>query len=267
MKKLIGALAICAVLSLALYGPARNILELSERAKEPAYSSEKPVYLKLALNEDGSKTMSVVFDESKGTGKGYDVLYADVDLNGRFDQGEKVSAKSHNCSSGVHCDFPAIKVKAAYSGKAAGTSNPCEVTLNYSKHWTRRRTAARILSLLSAPATTTTARESFLISSNVKLDEGATRWEYSLRGSVKPSETSRSAPVWSVLRTPELKLTAKPDEQKKGNLGVGIELLSGESNLAGKKAGAPLKAKVEIKKPDGSVVHQADDNLDKFGLG
>ena len=54
----------------------------ADPAKEPTYSSQKPRYAKVVVNEDGSKVLTVVFDESRGTGKGYDRMYVDLNFNG-----------------------------------------------------------------------------------------------------------------------------------------------------------------------------------------
>ena len=264
---------------------------LGEPAKEPLYSSEKPVYLKVALDEAGSKAMLVVFDESKGTGKGYDVLYADTNLNRKFDKNEKVSATSHNCltvldekgtllarfvfdesngsakrydelyadinadinlsgAPGVECDFPPLKVNVRSSNRPANSPDSCDVIFNYEKH----RYPAK-------------SRESFQATATIRLQEGSAQWEYSCRGTVRPSEKVGSAPVWNLLHTPKLKITTEPDKLRRGNLGIGLELLSGEAYVTRGEAGAPLKARVEVKKSDGRIAHKADGDLSKFGFG
>ncbi len=284
MRKAIACIIILVSLSVA-------VPSLVEPAKEPLYSSEKPVYLKVALDQAGSKAMLVVFDESKGTGKGYDVLYADTDLNRKFDKNEKVSARSHNCltvvdqkgtllarftfdeskwtakqrdelyaninadikvhgAPGVKCDFPAVKVNVRSSNGPANSPDSCDVIFNYEKH--------------TYPARTT---EGFLATATIRLQEGSAQWEYSCGGTLKPSEKLGSAPVWNFLHTPKLKITAEPDRRRRENLGIGLELLSGEAYLTRGEAGAPLKARVEVKKSDGRVAHKANGDLSKFGFG
>ena len=284
MRNRVGIIVLPVLLSLALSCGA-------EPAKEPLYSSEKPVYLKVALDQAGSKAMLVVFDESKGTGKGYDVLYADTDLTRKFDKNEKVSARSHNCltvvdqkgtllarftfdeskwtakqrdelyaninadikvngAPGVRCDFPAVKVNVRSSNGPANSPDSCDVIFNYEKH--------------TYPTKTT---ESFWATATIRLQEGSAQWEYSCRGTVKPSEKLASALVWNFLHSPKMKITAKADNRRRGNLGIGLELLSGDINVEGKKAGIPLKARIEIKKPNGGVAHKTDGDLSKFGFG
>jgi len=271
MKRVIGAIALLLLSSLPLP-------RLAESAEQPNYSSEKPLYAKVALTEDGSKVLSLVFDESEGTGKGYDVLYADANFNGRFDESEKLAAKIHRCSpTGMHCNFPATKLNVRYNRKAIGVPNPCEVTLNYARHSYTTALKAVELSVrlpggksaaktLNPSLSKTTTNENFYVSSTIRL-QGSAQWEYTFTSDVKPSESLQNAPVWSFNRAPELKITTRPDPKQKGNLGIGLELVSGEAAIDCKKAGTPIKAHAEIKKPDGTVVHQGDDTLDKFTFG
>ena len=279
MKKVIGAIALLLLSSLAFP-------RLAESAEEPNYSSEKPLYARVALTEDGSKVLSVVFDESEGTGKGYDVLYADANFNGRFDESEKLAAKIHRCSpTGMHCNFPAIKLNVRYNRKAIGVPDPCEVTFNYARHSYTTALKAVELSVrlpegksaaktLNPSLSKTTTNEDFYVSSTIRL-QGSAQWQYSFRHSIKPSEALENAPVCSFNGTPELMITTKPDPKKKGNLGIGLDLVpaqkcprpGADNRLECKKGGLPIKAHVEIKKADGTVIHRGDDTLDKFTFG
>jgi hypothetical protein len=221
--------------------------------------------LKVALAEDGSKLLSVVLDESKGTGSGYDVLYADTDLNGAFDEAEKVTAKTWKCSpTGLHCDFPAVKVSVTPKSEALGKTCGCEITLNYAKH-TYTTEGTTILGQQSAPTTTTS--ENFGASSNIKVGEGASQWEYSFSQAIKASQKPGDAPVWNFLGTPKLALTSKADDRNPGQLGIGLELMTGETRIDGKKGTTAINARVEVRKPDGKVVHKDEGPADKYGLG
>ncbi len=221
------------------------------------FKSEKPLSAKVALNEDGAKLLTVVFDESKGTSTSYDMLYADVNFNGRFEQAERVTTRVRKCSLGFHCDFPPIKVNVPYNGKAEGISDPCEVSFNYQKHSLPTR----------VPGAVPTTEEEFAASATIRLRQGTTLWTYSLRGKISPSEGSKNAPVWGFFRTPTIAITTRPDGQKKGNLGIGLALASAECQLECRKGGLPLEAHVEIKRPDGKVIHRGDATLDKFTFG
>ncbi len=260
MRKLSAALIIYACLALGFAFGA-------ESAKQPAFGSQKPLYLKVALAEDGLKLLSVVLDESKGTGSGYDVLYADADLNGAFDEAEKVTAKTWKCSpTGLHCDFPAVKVSVAPKSEALGKSCGCEITLNYAKH-TYATEVTTATSQGPKVAASTTTSESFGASSNMKVGEGAGQWEYSFWTAITPSEKIADAPVWNFLGTPKLALTSKADDRNPGQLGIGLKLMAGETRIDGKKGTTAINARVEVRKPDGKVVHKDEGPADKYGFG
>jgi hypothetical protein len=58
--------------------------------KEPPYKSEKHLYLRMAFGEDDSRIMWAVFDESQGTGKGYDQVYVDADMDNDLSDGPSI---------------------------------------------------------------------------------------------------------------------------------------------------------------------------------
>jgi len=153
-----------------------------------------------------------------------------------------------------------------------GAQYPCEVTFNYQKHTyqtrsTRPRLLTRILTLSNpAPAAVTTS-ENFDVLTGVELRQGSARWQYSFRGSIKPSERLNDAPRWSFRGAPTLTIATRPDGQKKGNLGIGLTLQAAGNRFECKSGGLPAKAHVEIKRPDGRVVHRDDAPLDKFTFG
>ncbi len=271
MRRLASFVAMVTLLVLAFRCSAGTL-------KEPEYSSEKPRYVKVSLTTDGSKVLAVVFDESKGTGEGYDLLYADTNFDGELGQSEAVRAKVHKCSpTGIHCDFPPFPVDVPFDKKAAGISKPCQLTLSYAKHWSTTRVqkvslAARILGTRASKSAgplpgKTTVNENFYLRTTVALPEGAKRWEYFFSGAMKPSEGLGDAPVWSFNRAPALEITTKPDPQKTGYLGMGVDLKAGEVQFRCNGGAEAAKGHVEIKSPDGKVVHKEDVGLDKLTFG
>ncbi len=212
-----------------------------------SYKSRKPFYAKIILTEDGSKVLSLVFDESRGTGKGYNTIYADVNFNGSFDEAEKIKGKTEKRSGNLYCSFRDINLKIPYNEKAKGVSNPCSVMLNYRKYGG--------------------GREYFYVTTNIELLEDSTRWEYSFSGAIKPTERLENAAVWGPNRTPEIRITTRSDPQKKRNTGIGLGLVAGAAGFECKKGGSPVKAHVVIKDSDGKVVHKDAAELGKFVFG
>lgn len=71
-----------------------NLHVFSGQLKEPKYISEKPEYVKLKLIDN--KELTFVFDESKGTDTGYDILYADINFNNDLTDDAKITIERGN---------------------------------------------------------------------------------------------------------------------------------------------------------------------------
>ncbi len=286
MRKLLGAIVLSALLVMAFSC-------LAQQGKGVTFSSEKPRYAKVALTEDESKVLCAVFDESKGTGKGCDVLYADTNFNGVFEESEKLTPRIEKCSTGFHCNYPAIKLDVPYNDKAKGIPNPCEVTFTSAWHSSPPRTTTILGVTLPGPAPTTVS-ENFYVMATVRLPRESERWEYSSYASdAKPAESPEKAPVFRLAGTPKLTISTQPDGRKEGNFGVAltVALVRPSASITGRSGAAkeassvapqptsaevPIQVKmkdaapqahVEIKTPDGKLVHKGDDALDKFVFG
>lgn len=215
------------------------------------FASERPLFGKVALTEDGSKVLCLALDESKGTWTGYDLLWADLNLNGRFEATEKFPAagtKRHG-SWLASSSFPAISLEVPFDETAEGVSNPCGVTLGY-RQYPRHGVAEEISVRLT-----------------IKQRQDSALWEHSLSGSALPSKRLETAPVWKFGERPMLEVSGRPDGYRKGNLGVGLELKCGENTLQCWKGGQPVKAHVKITTPEGEVAHQGEATLDRFTFG
>ena len=51
-------------------------------SKEPEYKSARPLYSAVELGDAKDRFITLVVDESKGSGSGYDTLYVDANNNG-----------------------------------------------------------------------------------------------------------------------------------------------------------------------------------------
>lgn len=289
MKRLFGAVVLCALLVMALSC-------LAEPAKGVTFSSEKPRYAKVALTEDGAKILCVVFDESRGMGKGCDTLYADTNFNGVFEGSEKLTPTVEKCSTGFHCNYPVIKLGVPYNEKAKGIANPCEVSFTYAWHSSPVQPTTTILGVTLPGPAPKTVTENFYGSVTVRLPgESQQQWEYSSNPSdLRPAESLEKAPLMGLAGTPKLMIATQPDGRNEGNFGVALTVVSvrrvptesaGQSaakepascvDLGLTEAEVPMqvkmgasapKAHVEIKTPDGKVVHKGDETLDKFVFG
>ncbi len=232
-------------------GISSQTVEEPAMTELPSFKSKRPLFGKLALNEDGSKVLSVALDESSGTRTGHDVLYADLNFNGRFEQTERFDAASANRHGSwlASSSFPPLDMDVPYNKEAQGISRPCQLTSGY-RQYPRH----------GVP-------EDLSVTVRFRLREGNTTWEYAFSGSATPSKRLDKATIWRPCEKPGLEITAKPDGTRKANLGVGLELTASENKLECWKEGQPVKAHVEIKKPDRAVAHRGDATPDKFTFG
>jgi hypothetical protein len=227
------------------------------------HRSERPRYAKVALNQDASRALSLLFDESRGTGTGYDLLYADTNFDGRFEASEKLEARTlQRDGKLISSSFPPIKIETPYeeeSGSRAvwqiafGFHSPRSEPLAESSGW--------------ASPTQPDPVGSFHVTASLKLGEGRDEWRYFMSGTIRAAENIEKALVWSAHRDLKLEVSTRPDGRNKGNLGIALKLDAGENKFTCLKGGLPAKAHVEIKKPDGTVVHTGEETLDKFVFG
>ncbi len=235
--------------------------------------SKKPLYAKVALNEDASKVLSVMYDESKGTGGGYDLLYADVNFDGKFEQSERIEKTSHPATRSTGAlpagwegwAFSPISVNVPFNEKGEGVPDPCKIILGYQRY----PTMSRVLALGTIGPSTSPRKiaEVFEVRSEIRLHQDSALWDYSFEGNIKPSESLESAAVWRFDDKPKIEISTRPDGRKEGNLGIALSVPAGEKRFECKRTGQPPKAHVEIKKLDGTVLHKGDETLDKFRFG
>jgi hypothetical protein len=227
--------------------------------------SEKPLYAKVALNEDGSKVLSVMFDESQGTRRGYDVLYADANFSGRFEPDEKRAAKTEE---GVRTpdfaylswSFPPLALDMSYDRDGRRVTHPCQLIFHYRKQPIEFRTSYAIVGPLPT-------REEFSVSLDFGLQQDSAEWQYSLRRNIHTSDSLDKASLCLFDRKPKVKITTQPSGRQQGNLGIKLDLVCDESVFQCLREGRPTGVHVEIKSVDGKVVHQGDAPLSQFWFG
>jgi hypothetical protein len=231
------------------------------------YRSNEPVCARVALNPEGSMTLRVVFDESQGTGAGYDVLYANLESSGGAGPIQTLTASRRRQPMGIRCDFPPIRLTGRHNNPArkVATSYPCEIVFGYEKYASVSRGVA--MPLAGSQTVSTRKRESFSVSSTISLRGGSDEWRYSFRGSLTPSRDMPNAPTWKFLESPTITVTTRPDGRNPGNLGIGLTLAAGPNELECQNGRSPLEASVEVKAADGKVVHRGSGTLDKFTFG
>jgi hypothetical protein len=216
------------------------------KGKAPSFVSSSPSYVNLYLTEDKSKILKLAFDESKGTGTGYDTLYASVNFASGF---RKYKARSKTetkkTSKGkiktTFFSFPDIKLKTRYNEKAKKASCPYLLKLTYRKN---------------------SKGSKLLINNNIQLCDESGVWDYSVECYIKPSTNSGKPPFYSFFNAkPQLRASTKPYKKK---IAIVLNLITGGLTLTCKKGRFPAKAYVLIKDQNGKKVHKGSKGVEKF---
>jgi hypothetical protein len=250
VKKAIGCLAILSVLTIALACAAAQ-------TSQPRYSSAKPLYARLALDEKGSKVLDLVFDESGGTGTGYDTIYGDLNFNGDFSDDKPIKGTLRKQSGmDVSCAFPPIDVDAPYNEKAKGVARPCWISIQYYQlepQYAPRPQAAK-----------------FFVRPEIRLREGAAEWTYTLSSiSFDPAEKRAEAPAVRAFedKPPALTVEAGADPKKSGYLGIQAFAVVGGRRASPSKGGKPIWADVRVTNALGKTVLHQNVALNKMFFG
>lgn len=251
MKKAIGCIVAVVLISASLACAAEGI-------KEPAYRSKKPLYAAVVLDEAGTKVLTLAFDESAGTGKGYDTLYADVNVNG--DLTDEKAIKGTLLGQGgwrVSCAFSPIVVDVPYNEKAKGVAEPWRLTFNYYQF-----TRTKLFGLVRGE----TYRQSSF-EGQVRLKDESWVWQYSFSSSVELAKSLAEASPIAFRGKPMLQVETKRDPQKKGNTGIAAHLRMDTNLFRCFKGDQPITGHVEIKDEEQKTVHSEDVSSDRLVFG
>lgn len=100
--------------------PVFDHTKIDRTLKEPKFVSEKPAYRFFAFGPEGKSVMAMVLDESQGTGKGYDVVYMDLNL----DRDITASDEKFACKSAAAPTKAVVPERLECAVPAGGTSCP-----------------------------------------------------------------------------------------------------------------------------------------------
>jgi hypothetical protein len=252
MRRFLGSNAVLLLLVTVLPCPGKLV-------KEPSYSSDKPLYALVMLDEDATKVVTIVFDESQGTGKGYDTIYADLNLNGDLtdDKTIKGTLKARD-RLGMTYWFGPIALDVPYNEKARGAKKPWELFIRHGEY-----TERKLLGLIRGET-----HSSFSLTGWMKLKDERGEWVYTLLTGVEPVESLPEASPVRFCVKPTLQVDAIPDRQKKGNTGIGAYVRLGSNKLHRWRRGdQEVPAQVRVKNRDGKTVHSEDVSLAKLSFG
>lgn len=197
--------------------------------------SANPRYARIIMPGDGSKGVSVIFDESAGTGEGYDTAYVDTNLDGVFSADEKFMDKN----SGRRSD-----------GIITHSMSPIYITHD------------AMSSSLSAGFvyTRTGKEESFQATAYRQIKRTDQRWNYTFSGAIKPSADSGKPFVLNPFLAPKVSAKTAPYY---GKTGIGVTLGSAGVDIFSSN----ILVDISIKNRNGKVIKRETGGLLKFGFG
>lgn len=225
-----------------------------EMWKEPAYSSDKPLQAFVALDEAATKVLKLVLDESGGTGKGYDTIYADVNLNGDLTDDKPLKGELEKEEGSTYATFPPIAVETPDEGDVA-RKRVWQFTINYEEYQMRR-----LFGLLPGRV-----NRSFEVEAELSVKDASGEWVCSFAAGLDFAEKGETALVSPVGEKPVLVLRVGQDRQKEGAVAAIAYLISDAEQMGCNHDGKPLNARVLVRDSQGKVVHSEDVPLDRLG--
>lgn len=225
------------------------LLLLSSMSQVMAFKSKKPQYAAVALNEKGDKILKLVFDESQGTGKGYDTVYADLNFNGKLNDDKTIKGRIETNKDRTYINYPLMNLSIYYNDKAKGVRNPYRLELGYFQSSNQGR-----------------VERNFSVRVMVGLKDKSGEWQYSF-GDILQTFDSPGKVQTTVLadKLDGIMITTKPE---KGQLGImAVPVTHGHHLVYCYKNGPQAKAHVEVKNSSGKVVHSENISADKLVPG
>ncbi len=255
-------------------GPLAGVLKTTmpwaggvEVSKEPVYASEKPLYAAIAVNEAASKVLTLVFDESKGTGKGYDTLYTDLNFNGDLTDDQALKGTVEGQEGFVQGSFPPIDVPIPYNDKGQGIERPCELTVQYYQFSRQTISYNEEGERILVESGEQTQHQQFMVSATIRLRDEAAQWEYSFFAQLSPAEKAEEVLAAALGGQPSLQLSLAPSDEEEGNVGIGATVMAGMGPLSCTKDGQPLMAHLEVTNERGVTIHSEHVDAEKLVPG
>ncbi len=219
----------------------------SEAGKEPSFFSQKPLYALIVLDEAATKVLKLVFDESQESGGRYDTIYADLNFNGDLTDDKPIKGTIHPRGS---CTFPPVDVNVAYNETGKGVEKPWQFQIQCYRHMWEEQ-----------------PERSGALDATIRLKDSSGEWEYITGFQFFPAEEPNRAVAAGLEGKPALRLTAKPDEDEEGNIGITADVLAGLSFITCSKNNQLTVAHVEIRDDHGKIVRSEDVASDKLQFG
>jgi len=226
-----------------------TFVQTSCHAEYPKFVSKNPKFAKIAITQDGSKVLAVAFDESKGTGTGYDTLYADTNFNDKFDKSEKIAGKVLHDGRAISVSFFMPKLSIPFNARTKAE---------------QQSLAFAYVTFPESPSVPPLVR--FSARNSIQLSRGDAHTSYFLNTDFKPAAGLAKAHVIGLGDEAKLKVTTlqRPHpNQDQGFTGIAVALMIGNWTVSTRH----LPTILDIKDANGKLIHTEAGDLSKFAFG
>lgn len=198
------------------------------------YVSATPRYMTIILPEFGGKGISVVFDESAGTGKGFNTVYADANVDGTISDNEKFTSESKEATDNSPHTFPVIALKPA-----------SEIPVSYEIAFTDVQLDQT---------------ENFSISIIRKMPYKGTTWRIEYGSGITPSTNPDKPYIYTPIAAPKISLKTGPNGRATG---VALALASNGVAITS----PDITVDLQMKNTAGKIIRQDKGILEKYAFG
>lgn len=210
--------------------------------------SERPLFARFTVSSDASRVLSVMLDESGGTGTGYDIAYIDLDFDGRLTPEDRIEpAHSFARDEFVMVSFGPLELDGYLAGEGLTQELQAQVMYQLMPTWDDR-------------GEVTGSTESIAGMLSLTVVEDGRDHQYMIFGESALAITPEEAEV--VRLDGPVTLTCETRPQEDGTLGVGIVCMIGEAGLY-----AEGSAELRITTAAGEVIAEEAGMLQDFGFG
>jgi len=215
----------------------------------PELLSARPQFARLLATPAYRTALWLILDESRGTGTGYDLVYADFDYDGAISEDEIARGQAGGSGDMVFGRFPSFGVPEPGNPNQPAGEKP-RVMLGYQAY---------------------SGKSFFTVSAMIRMQGESGRpddsWQYQISAQLRTGTSPENAPLTRLGGEPAVKIDARPDGTQRHTVGIGLTVTFGGSFCDPRTAAGSPDAVVVIRNAAGEIVHRAVQRLDRFCFG
>lgn len=230
----------------AMAGPEYVTVALTE---PPDLQSRAARFARVIVSPVHTTALTMILDESRGTGTGYDTLYADLNYDGRMAPDERIPGRVNVMGEIAFASFPAFAVARA-ENLDEPPAQRARVNVSYQMYGGKQIFSISVLARIpSAP------------------EEPGDIWQYRIEGRLLTGSNPDTIPLTVLGGEPALQVDARPAGYNRREVGIGLTVTLGGSFCDPRGPQGSPDATVVIRDADGELVKQATARLDQFCFG